>query len=352
MYEETEGLVNAAHQMDEVGKAYSLPVASLQFEALVAESIVLPPYGGSTLRGAFGHALRDVGCLYRHEGPPCEQCRENADALTTERPTQCVYGYLFDTPRSPYAQLHERQQEVPHPYVIRPPQGAGRLYAPGETLVFEVQLCGLALHLASYVVDACVRLTLGGLGAGRGKSVIHAAWEQDPFGVQRLPLPSFPEPSALQLVVSWEQALAQAHALSPRALALQFLTPAYVVRDKVPVEVPDFATVMRALLRRLTALALFHGGAAPEEHFRALAHEAESVRLVAWDGTWHSWNRYSSRQNRHTPLGGFTGTAVYEGDLSSYLPYLVYGQALHIGKACVLGNGRYRIVGGGTAPPD
>lgn len=344
--------MDAAHQVDAVGNAYSLPITSLQFEALVAEPIVLPPYPGSTLRGAFGHALRDVGCLYRHEHPPCEQCRENAEALAAERPTRCVYGYLFDTPRPPGAQLNERQREVVHPYVMRPPQDAGRLYAPGETLSFEVQLCGLALHLVSYVVDACVRLALGGLGAGRGRSVVQAAWEQDAFGVQRLPLPPFPEPSALQLVVSWEQALARAHELSPRSLALQFLTPAHVVRDKVPVEVPDFATVMRALLRRLTALALFHGGTAPEEHFRALAYDAESVRLVAWDGTWHNWDRYSSRQNRHAPLSGFTGVAVYEGDLSSYLPYLVYGQALHIGKACVLGNGRYRIVGGGTAPPD
>jgi hypothetical protein len=42
-------------------------------------------------------------------------------------------------------------------------------------------------------------------------------------------------------------------------------------------------------------------------------------------------------------MGGFVGEAVYKGDLTEFRPLLVLGQLVHIGKACVFGNGRYEI---------
>ncbi len=336
--------------------AYHLSIASLRFVTTVERAITLPPNAGSTLRGAFGHALKEAGCLYRHQGKPCEGCVENEAAMAEERPTRCVYGYLFDTPRPPHTSLHERQQEVPHPYVIRPASGVdapppaadgSRVYPPGARLEFEVQLCGLALHLAGHVVEACVLMARHGLGAGRGTAEVRDLWEQDPFGAERRPLPFQLDRSALTLVAGWDEAVAHARTLASGSVALQFLTPTHLVRDGAPVRTPEFAAVARALLRRLTTLALFHGGEAPAGLFALLAGHAEGTRLVAWQGEWRDWERYSARQDRRMTFGGLVGTAVYEGDLEPFLPYLVYGQAVHVGKRCAFGEGRYRVVGAG-----
>lgn len=337
----------SAEEMAHDAYAYHLPVASLRFVAVVERAISLPPNAGSTLRGAFGHALKEVGCLYRGQGAPCETCVENRAALAEDQSTRCVYGYIFDTPRPPHTPLHERQQEVPHPYVIRLAGGDGGTYPPGARLEFDVQLFGLALHLAERVVEACVHMTRTGLGAGRGTAEVREVWERDPFGVASHPLPSPLGRSDLTLVAGWNEATARAQSLASGSVALQFLTPTRLVRDGVPARVPEFAVVARALLRRLTTLALFHGGEAPADLFALLARHAEEVRLAAWQGEWRDWERYSSRQDRRMIFGGLVGTAVYEGDVEPFLPYLVYGQAIHIGKRCTFGEGHYRVVGAG-----
>ena len=58
-----------------------------------------------------------------------------------------------------------------------------------------------------------------------------------------------------------------------------------------------------------------------------------------------NWKRYSGRQKARMKMGGFVGEAVYEGDLTEFRRLLLLGQLVHIGKACVFGNGRwYEIV--------
>ncbi len=349
---------------------HTLLVASLRFVATVEEAMTLPPYLGSTLRGAFGHALKEVGCFYRERGAPCEGCVENRGALAEGRATRCVYGYIFETPRPPGAPLHERQPEVPHPYVIRPvsPADGGvggdrggdvgedgrRTYAAGAPLAFEMLLFGRGIDHVGAVVEAGVRMTRSGLGAGRWTAEVREVWEQDPFGTVRRPLPFLLDRSALTLVAGWDEAVTRARTLAVGMVALQFLTPAHLVRDDYAIRVPAFPIVARPLLRRLTALAVLHGdgGEAPGDHFARLARQAEGVRLADWHGEWRDWERYSARQDRRMTFGGVVGTAVYEGDVAPFLPYLVYGQATHVGKQSTFGAGRYRIIGGGIPDGD
>ena len=348
------------------GSGYNLPVASLRFEATAEEDMTLPPYIGSALRGAFGHALKEVACLYKDRGAPCENCVENREALAEGRTTRCVYGFIFETPRPPGATVHERQREVPHPYVIRPAglgdrgQGADRdsetigdgrrVYAAGARIAFEVQLFGRGIDHVGPVVEASVRMARHGLGVGRWAAEVREVRELEPFGSGNCTLPFQLDRSTLGLVGGWDDAVSRAQALSPGMVALQFLTPTHLVRDHYAVRVPTFPVLARALLRRLTALALFHGGADGEvtgDYFARLARQAEVVRLVSWQGDWREWERYSTRQDRRMTFGGVVGTAVYEGNVAEFLPYLVYGQAAHVGKQSTFGAGRYRIIGGG-----
>jgi hypothetical protein len=347
---------------------YSLSVASLRFVATVEEETMLPRYIGSALRGAFGHALKGVACLYKEQGRPCENCTENREALAEGRATHCVYGYIFETPRPRGATMHERQREVPHPYVIRPVDFGGggqsaeqdrntagderRVYTAGDRIVFEAQLFGKGIDHVGPVVEASMRMARRGLGVGRGVLEVREVLEMEPFGAAHCTLPFCLDRSTLGLVGEWDDAMSRVKALAPGMVALQFLTPTHLVRDHYAVRVPTFPVLARALLRRLTALALFHGGAAADgevtgKYFARLARQAEAVRLVDWHGDWREWERYSTRQDRRMVFGGVLGTAVYEGNVAEFLPYLVYGQAAHVGKQTTFGAGRYRIVGGG-----
>ncbi len=46
----------------------SFPAARYRFEWRVTRALRLPDYAGSTLRGAFGHALRKVACMTEQKG--------------------------------------------------------------------------------------------------------------------------------------------------------------------------------------------------------------------------------------------------------------------------------------------
>ena len=50
----------------------SLPIVRYQFTLTVTEPIKLPEYAGSTLRGAFGRALRKIACMTKQA--ECKGC--------------------------------------------------------------------------------------------------------------------------------------------------------------------------------------------------------------------------------------------------------------------------------------
>jgi len=58
---------------------------------------------------------------------------------------------------------------------------------------------------------------------------------------------------------------------------------------------------------------------------------------------WYDWERYSSRQDRRMKLGGFVGEITYLGDLKDFLPFLLLGSYIHVGKGATFGLGKYRI---------
>lgn len=67
------------------------------------------------------------------------------------------------------------------------------------------------------------------------------------------------------------------------------------------------------------------------------------VEMSSADLRWVDWERYSSRQDARMNLGGFVGTAVYEGPVASHLPLMLATGISHVGKACTFGNGKLRV---------
>src|SRR4051812_39341181 len=95
-----------------------IPYLRLRMTLEAEETAVLPPFHGSMLRGAFGHALRRTVCVM---GPrqACPDCLLRS---------ACTYTRLFEPSidGEPPPFLHGIDQAV-RPYVFEPLGGAGRL---------------------------------------------------------------------------------------------------------------------------------------------------------------------------------------------------------------------------------
>ena len=77
--------------------------------------------------------------------------------------------------------------------------------------------------------------------------------------------------------------------------------------------------------------------------FAELAAAAKGATMAA-DTQWLELSRYSSTHAGKHSISGLVGLVTYRGALGPLLPWLTFGQWLHIGKAAVQGNGSYRIV--------
>ncbi|HYL97917.1 MAG TPA: CRISPR system precrRNA processing endoribonuclease RAMP protein Cas6 [Blastocatellia bacterium] len=89
-----------------------LDVARYRLTLRAIEDASLPAFLGSTLRGAFGHALKQAVCVMSHKA--CERC------MVEDR---CLYPYLFETPPPTDAVLLKGQKQAPHPFILTPPFG-------------------------------------------------------------------------------------------------------------------------------------------------------------------------------------------------------------------------------------
>ncbi|MCX7628206.1 MAG: CRISPR system precrRNA processing endoribonuclease RAMP protein Cas6 [Methylophilaceae bacterium] len=303
------------------------PLVRYRFEFEVTAPLRLPDYAGSALRGAFGHALRQLACATR--SPTCDGC-----AL---RPT-CPYPAIFSpTPRkSSLGAL----ATPPVPYVIEPPEWGARNYAPGEKLEFGFTLIGQGIEHLPLCIMAWRRAFARGVGAGHGCAELRRVNALDSSGTARtIHQPGeaiAPHPRHLQLDT----------VPAPQRITLRFDTPLRLQENGHALPPARLAPrpLLTALLRRVSLISEYHGEG-------PLWQPADFTRLGALAGNiqgrnefaWRDWSRHSSRQQRSMTLGGCVGDWQLQGDLAPFWDVLRLGQFLHVGKEASFGLGRYRL---------
>jgi hypothetical protein len=306
--------------------ALTLARYRVTYEAL--EPLDLPAYLGSTLRGAFGRAFRQLCCPAR-DGEACPI------------PTSCPYHLVFETSPPPGADALSTHDEIPRPFVIAPPPASAPEYPAGSAVVFDLTLVGRAREFFPHFV-----VTLREVDRiGRGRRAVALA------GIDAVqPLSGASESAyaaADNLVRSHDLGVALADCATvprpPNGLRVSFLTQTRLTHEGRIVRRPDFQVFFRRLLGRLSSLARFHCGAPLDVDFRGLIERAHAVRLVADRTRWTAWTRYSGRQDRRMEWTGIVGAATYDGDLAPFWPYLVFGQWTHVGKGATFGLGGYRL---------
>ncbi|HRU07184.1 MAG TPA: CRISPR system precrRNA processing endoribonuclease RAMP protein Cas6, partial [Candidatus Brocadiia bacterium] len=140
--------------------------------------------------------------------------------------------------------------------------------------------------------------------------------------------------------------------LAPQArrrsvFSISFVTPARIQVAGAVANRPGLRDVVTALHRRIFLLSSFHQETPVDLDASLLIQAAEGARLVEAELHWDDHRRLSGRQGRQIPIGGVTGTLVYEGDWGALAPLLRAGEYVHVGKNATFGLGRIRVSEGG-----
>jgi hypothetical protein len=338
-------------------------------------SASLPAFLGSTLRGAFGHALKEAVCVMNHRD--CGKC------MVADR---CIYPYLFETPVPPDVPQLRGQAQAPHPFILTPPmlKAPGRVeqvsahslsdgrtvklvrspatdspdgrrhMSRGDRLAFGLLLMGRAIEYLPYVVYAVSEMARRGLGVEHTPFELKEVAMIDESGdrkliysgeSQRITVPGSATMRLSDLICRRLDRLLTTSEFSADTLRLKFLTPARIrVEGDLQVGM-SFELLVRNLLRRVSMLAAVHGRAHLELDYRGSIALAADVSISTFALRWFDWERYSNRQRTKMNLGGFTGEVEYTGKaIKEFLPLIAAGEMLHVGAGTSFGLGRYEIV--------
>ncbi len=296
------------------------------------EAMLLPAYKGATFRGALGFAFKKVACaLPRKNCPAC---------LLRHR---CAYSVCFETPVPERTAMMRRYPYAPHPFVIEPPADLKTRYEAGEALDVGLCIVGKANEYLPQFIYAFEEMAGAGLGRDRAKASLLSLTAMED-GRERTVYDHASERLEGEAPTIDSSGVAdRAKALEDRDLRITFETP---MRLKVKghfCEEPALGNLFPALLRRLGALGYFFCDGEPDHDVHPLLEAARATETRASHVAWQDWSRYSSRQQVRMQLGGFTGSATYTCPAPELLPYLLWGEQLHLGKASAFGLGKYRV---------
>ena len=135
-----------------------------------------------------------------------------------------------------------------------------------------------------------------------------------------------------------------APALNSDCLKLHFVTPTRLKFEGTLSPKLEFHILIRNLLRRISLLSYFHCGEELTLDFKGLIESSKGIEVEKEDLTWFDWERYSNRQETRMKLGGFAGEVTFRGGFDAFMPFLLLGQYIHVGKGTSFGLGKYRIL--------
>ena len=301
-------------------------IGKYTFNCQFREPAYLPEYKGSTFRGLLGHALKSIICALRRE--KCENCLLRHS---------CIYVTLFEP-------VH-RSKGVPPPppYVIEPHTSSVNAYQPGDIFSFNLILFGFANDYIHHFICAFNYIGDKGIGKkvgevrGRFSLARVTAGETNIFDGQTGDVFASPE------VKDWPPKFEVDGFEGISRISITLLTPLRVkYENHLTAELP-FHVLLRSALRRISTLYRTYNGAEPPLDYRGLVRRASEVQIKSSDLKWYDWRRYSRRQEQAMLMGGLIGSVSYEGELSEFIPYLKFCEAVHLGKQTVFGLGQIKM---------
>ena len=327
-----------------------LSIGLLKFSIRPVSKLIVPAVNkGNMLRGGFGHAFRRLCCV--------PQCRDARSCPITD---SCPYKQIFEPSPPPGAERLSKNQDIPRPFIFRPPHTTQTNFEHDESFEFELVLIGRAFDYLPYFVLSFRELAEGGLGLNRARCTLDRVVVQTSvcgtrtFGVEETSecgtalvysnqdqlFRSVKPLHSTALIDFRLRELQSATGARESAIQVSFLTPTYLKSDGKVIREPEFHHIFKRLRDRVNALSTFFGDDPLDVDFRGLGERSERIRKVAARFEWLDRERTSTKTGQRHELSGFVGEATYEGELEEFLPWLVVGELVHVGKHAPWGNGQ------------
>lgn len=312
-----------------------LTFARFIFKARALTVLRLPQYKGSTFRGGFGHNLRKTVCINREKD--CGKC------ILCSR---CIYTYIFETKPPAGSKTEKSFADVPHPYVLIPPDTGKEIFEPDEVFTFELVLFGRAIEYFPYFLFVFQRLGAGGIGRKQGNFHIDSV-ANERFGSE-LSIYSN-DTNCLKGDVQVYSSENFFHiykdiaAMNVEEITIRLITPFRLKIDGKLRHDFTFFDFFRSYLNRLYLLTYFHCGNRFDRNHRELLEMSKGIKITRKALQWRDWTRYSNRQKTRMKMGGIAGDFVLRGNLTPFLPFLKIGEFAHVGKATSMGLGKYEV---------
>jgi CRISPR/Cas system endoribonuclease Cas6 (RAMP superfamily) len=134
------------------------------------------------------------------------------------------------------------------------------------------------------------------------------------------------------------------HPCPVERVQVRFVSPTELKSGGTIAPRPEFAILFARLRDRIGTLRSLYGAGPLDIDFRAMGERAAAVRMTRCEVQWEKVERRSGRTGQVHPLGGFTGSAEYEGDLAEFLPWLRAARWVGVGRQTVWGKGDVRVV--------
>ncbi|MCI0615168.1 CRISPR system precrRNA processing endoribonuclease RAMP protein Cas6 [bacterium] len=328
---------------------YGLVMAQFQqFRAAVYEFRLIPeteiilPRSNKTnvLRGAFGWECRRLVCGSNFEND-CTECG---------RMKSCPYAVIFE-PTPPYgAQQLRNYQDIPRPYLFRVEPDQRVHYGKADPIIFHLTLVGTAIEYLPYFIVVFRELGTIGIGVNRGKFQIETIEALDVAACNTRTLIYSCEDNLVRNdtrnfgVAGIEKKVNEFKSFN--SVSLRFITPTKLIFQEREIFEPEFHHIFKRQRDRISSLLYFYCGYEPndevKELYRLLGELSEKVQTDSLSIQRVEQFRITRRKEHH-PLSGFVGEISFSGDLKPFLPFLIAGEALGVGKNTVFGNGWYKI---------
>lgn len=302
-----------------------------KFFCSLETAAVLPFYKGSTFRGVFGRALKQVVCALKKQ--ECAQC------LLKQK---CIYALVFETSTALKAPAGSRIAAPPHPFVIEPPLTIATEFPKGAPFDFSLLLFGETNSNLPYFIYAFEQMGKIGIGkkvnGRRGRFTLKEVrcGEQIIYSESNRELQA---PDATLILPCFDSNKVPE---DPFSLKLTLQTPMRLkFKNRLNADLP-FHVLVRAMLRRISSLLNSYGDGEPPLDYRGLVQRAETVRVSYTELAWFDWRRYSHRQDKSMLMGGLTGAITFKGNLKEYMPLVEFCSKVHIGKQTSFGLGKIK----------
>lgn len=245
------------------------------------------------------------------------------------------------------------------PFSVRPPLSnnpmADRVYRPGDSFTFGLNLFGTMIDLFPYIVQAVYKIGQGGVGyqrhRGKGQFTLQAVNAVNPLTQEDVPLLEKQRIIGLPAIpVTNDHVTQYANKLPQESISLRFLTPTQL-RDKKKglLNPPPFENLIARLLERCQMIADNYTDISPPQSewrklYLARVEDARTIHISHCDTHWINVRGGSRRDNSGKKMSGFIGNVTYSGMLAPFISWLIWGQSLQVGKNTVKGNGWYTLV--------